>query len=136
MQRREQREYSWWRADSWNFKGGNADQGLIAHSFLRGAGAGVRVVVAGTDFGARRPRTKSCALGARHFGGFDKPWLLHYTRCLRWFEFLNDSNPETALPSTGSECVPWLNVQKERALDSKEITDWNPCGGAGNSCVV
>ena len=54
MQRREQREYSWWRADSWNFKGGNTDQGLIAHSFLRGAGAGVRVVVAGTDFGAHR----------------------------------------------------------------------------------
>lgn len=66
---------SWWSDNSWNFIGGNADQGLLASVFLGTGGAGVRAVRSGTLLGARRKHIRwNCRLGATHFGGRDKPY--------------------------------------------------------------
>lgn len=136
---------SWWSANTWNFIGGNADQGLLAAIFLRSSsrasagragsagarGAVVRAVRSGTRFGQKRKHIRwNCLLGACHFGGRDKPWLLHYTRCLRWFRFLDDN-----LTSESSVCVPWLRAQRRRAMQRARPA-WDPCGGKVNECVL
>lgn len=137
------RACAWWPEDTWNFIGGNADQGLLATVFLR-ADPNVRAAVrSGTRFGQRRqPARKRCLLGACHFGGRDKPWLLHFTRCLRWFDFLDNltraaTGTTTTAPaeSETSACVPWLRAQRQRAL-SLSAPRWDPCGRKVNECIL
>ena len=124
---------SWWAENTWNFIGANADQGLLATVFLGLGGSGVRAVRSGTLLGQRRKHVRwNCLLGGSHFGGRDKPWLLHFTRCLRWFDFLDNLTRATA---ESSACVPWLRAQRRRAL-KRPMLAWDACGGKVNDCIL
>ena len=87
----------------------------------------------GAVAGLAPSRRERCALGARHFGGRDKPWLVHYTRCMQWFDFLNKTS---GISRERSRCVQFLEHQRRRAERKPPITKWNPCGNKCNECVL
>ncbi len=76
-----------------------------------------------------------------HFWATTKPWLLQHTRCLEYFDFLNET---TAAASTSVEvdgegdsdasvCVPWLRKRRQRARSMAPLTH-KECGGL-RTCV-
>ena len=76
-----------------------------------------------------------------HFWATTKPWLLQHTRCLEYFDFLNET---TAAASTSVEvdgegdsdasvCVPWLRKRRQRARSMAPLAH-KECGGL-RTCV-
>ena len=106
------------RDNKWNFVGGNADQGLFAYVYI----ARLRQKIA--------PGAK-CGWSARHFHAADKPWLLHFTRCIAYFDFVS-TNRTASWPT--SPCVRWLEVRYAQARLMPKPT-WPECGGK-SQCII
>ena len=105
-----------WRDDTWDVVAGNADQGLLTHVYLTSRRLGP---------GALR-LTRYQNYSVHHFWGRSKPWLLTYTRCVPFWDFL-DAQPERSVPTTAL-CVPW-HQQRRRQAQARAPLDWPPCGG-------
>ena len=105
-----------WTDDTWDVVAGNADQGLLTHIYLTSRRLGR---------GALRLTTYP-NYSVHHFWGSSKPWLLKFTRCLRFWEFL-DGPLERSVPSSAL-CVAW-HQQQRRQAQARAPLSWPPCGG-------
>ena len=83
----------------------------------------------------------ACRYYVHHFWATTKPWLLQHTRCLQYFDFLNETNAAAATSvevdgegdSDASVCVPWLRKRRQRARSMAPLAH-KECGGL-RTCV-
>merc|ERR1712194_973758 len=103
-----------------------ADQGLFTYVFLVRLDAYRTSQYCPIATKLTRGECSSCPMPVRHFWASDKPWWLHYTRCLEYFSFL-DRRFETV----ATRCETWL--QRRRELARSLSANWT-CGGV-QQCV-
>ena len=113
------------KENTWGVVCGNADQGLFTYVFLArlDAYSPSRYCPLATKF--TRGDCGKCPMPVWHFWAGDKPWWLHYTRCLRWFEFLGDRQASNGVIRP-TKCTAWLRRRWERAKALP--SNWS-CGG-------
>ena len=113
------------RENTWGVVCGNADQGLFTYVFLArlDAYSPSRYCPIATKF--IRGDCGKCPMPVWHYWAGDKPWWLHYTRCLRWFEFLGEQQAGSGTRRP-TKCTAWLRRRWDRAKALP--SNWS-CGG-------
>lgn len=138
--------------NTWDFAGGNTDQGLFTYMYLmRERGTDPRTGRGVYDLSMHCPFVHkqctlhaglSCPLPVTHFWGGAKPWLMQsQIRCPEYFEIdhLNASLDEVndGRVVLRSMCATWLRARKERARTRKLAVGTRRSAdcGAATQCI-